>query len=190
MKIQIISGVSIYFFLIYSNYIVGSLGLSGNYSNPIFRMIEFSYGAIWASILLTNRKGQSTGGVERRLSVIISAGLIVVFITLILKNMAEIAKLYFSIPIISGLLYLALHARNEKLEKSKLLNVLGKISYHFFLTQLFLWKISAAILSILKRDSNIAKILISLFFCFAISILIYYLYDRPIQRIILSKVKK
>jgi peptidoglycan/LPS O-acetylase OafA/YrhL len=67
MKGKIISAGIVYFLLVYSNYIVGRFGISGNYSNPVFRMMEFSCGVILASILLIDRgEAAQAGGAEQK----------------------------------------------------------------------------------------------------------------------------
>ena len=191
IKAKIILGILIYFLLVYSNYyIVRRFGLESNYANPVFRVLEFSYGAVLASILLTSRKEERNGGVKQALSVVVCIGILGCFIILLFSNLRAIAIIYFPIPIISVLLYLSLNVRNEKLESNRILNILGKISYQFFLSQLFLWKVSAIVLSILKNHSNIARIIVSLICCLVMSLFIYYLYDRPIQKLIMRKFRE
>lgn len=189
IKIKIVSIVLIYFVLVYSNYIVVRFGLNGNYENPAFRMLEFSYGAMIGSVLLNNKKDMESRGGRWGFWSAIGAGTAGCIIILMKCGMAGVTKICLPIPVISVLLYLVLNIRNKKLEKSRVLSILGKISYQFFLAQLFLWKISAAILHVLKKDSNRARIIVSLLCCLIMSLFVYYFYDRPIQRVIMTKSK-
>lgn len=75
IKIKIVSIVLIYFVLVYSNYIVVRFGLNGNYENPAFRMLEFSYGAMIGSVLLNNKKDmESRGGADGAFGVQLAQG--------------------------------------------------------------------------------------------------------------------
>ena len=51
------------FILVYSDYLVLKFGMQGNYSNPIFRMIEFSCGVVLGAIWLPKEHRYVWGGV-------------------------------------------------------------------------------------------------------------------------------
>ncbi|RKJ02775.1 acyltransferase [bacterium D16-54] len=50
------------FILVYSDYLVLKFGMQGNYSNPIFRMIEFSCGVVLGAIWLPKEHRYVWGG--------------------------------------------------------------------------------------------------------------------------------
>lgn len=49
------------FVLVYSNYLVLRFGMEGNYSNPIFRMMEFSCGVVLGAIWLSKQRSRLGG---------------------------------------------------------------------------------------------------------------------------------
>ena len=92
---------------------------------------------------------------------------------------------YLATPVVLATLLVSSRFESPILEKSRVLSILSGMSYQFFLTQHFLWMISAWVLGrINMSDSNIAKIFISFVLCFVISFLVYRFYDKPIKNML------
>lgn len=64
-KMKIITLYMLYFILVYSDYVVMRFSMEGNYSNPLFRVLEFACGVLVAAICMEkdfNRKNVREGG--------------------------------------------------------------------------------------------------------------------------------
>lgn len=118
------------FILVYSDYLVLKFGMQGNYSNPIFRMIEFSCGVVLGAIWLPKEHRYVWGGG------IILPVFIIWFLFLITEikhnGLVSLFSPIITIPVICVIFILSLYIRNVRLENSKILNFLSYISYFFF----------------------------------------------------------
>ncbi len=188
-----------HFILIYSNTLIREFSLDGLYSNPIARAAEFMIGAAFAELIFRDSdKGASVGTQRKQKQTAGSIVLLIVLMTavsvaLAIINHAGIRNMvfgYLPIPAIMLALWLASYLRCGMLEKSRLLSVLSGMSYQFFLMQLFLWKLTTGVLSLIRLSGNAAKITVSLILCTAISFLVWRFYDKPVRGFLNKRLQK
>lgn len=203
----VLSIVIVHFLLMYSSIIIPMFSLSNLYSNPIARAAEFMIGVSFAEILFrknttdvkhaddkaeivrTGRKTSKIGGFLTTLGgheavyLIIILLIISAFLSLINREgIKAIAFGYMVTPVVLAVLLVSSRLHSPMLENNKILFMLSGMSYQFFLTQHFLWLISAGVLEIVNSsDNNVVKIVTSFVLCFVISFLVYRFYDKPIK---------
>ncbi len=160
-----------HFLLMYSNVIIPEFSLDGLYSNPIAR----------------------TANNDRYLVRMSSLGrpfCTIVLLVIISAVSAQVnhagRKLmvtgYLVIPAVLFILLAAGRLRSERMENSRLLLAMGKMSYQFFLTQLFLWNLTSRILWLIRLKGNTAQIVVSFTICILISFFVWRFFDRPVKR--------
>ncbi len=185
-----------HFLLMYSNVIIPEFSLDGLYSNPIARTAEFIIGVAFAEIVFrkkTVREDCAYTNNDRYLVRMSSLGrpfCTIVLLVIISAVSAQVnhagRKLmvtgYLVIPAVLFILLAAGRLRSERMENSRLLLAMGKMSYQFFLTQLFLWNLTSRILWLIRLKGNTAQIVVSFTICILISFFVWRFFDRPVKR--------
>lgn len=72
---------------------------------------------------------------------------------------------------------------NSSLKENAVLQYFGKISYAFFLVQYFAWPIGKIAIRAFGYDSNLFRIFLTFSFCVLVSILLYEIVQRPIEKL-------
>lgn len=173
------------------------------YSNPVYRGIEFalgvliSYSAYYISESTVFEKHQTiTSVVAAALSLL----LFIVFSSFLIngstvghgKLVLALSSL-FLYPFIMFTLCASFISRCTWLENNRVIKYLSGLVYYFFILQLFLWKISDAVIRGLHRlsgidlSSNVSKLTISFIICLLLSIMLFEFFDKPIKRFCFSR---
>lgn len=160
------------------------------YDNPFYRIVEFTCGLLIADINMRH-EGKNITLFQSRYAMLISTLCLVVGISLIRHYLHYRDYMMYNIialPCFAILLISLGKIKISVMEKSKVIGYFGKISYAFFLTQLFCWPVCTWIVNVIGYNSNGIRILISFAFCLITSILMYELIQKPIVKLI--KIKK
>ena len=154
------------------------------YENPFYRILEFTSGLIIADFNLSY-DGKIMNilrgwGMLIILMIILFVG---IFVIQYYTNISD----YMLFNVIAFpcfvLMLLPLGClRMPHLENSRWIRYLSKISYAFFLSQFFTWKIGYWMLRQIGYDCNWMRILISLICCIVVSILMYELIQKPVTK--------
>lgn len=162
------------------------------YSNPLARVIEFSMGIMLAEI------NETPKGYNRLLDALRHKHvswfmLVVLIIGVTLAIRIGIPKNYLlydfiAIPCFAAIM-LSLSFQRIVLP-SKTENVvlyLSKVSYPFFLVQIFLWPLCQYLLSVIGYDTNIFRILLSFVTCSILAVILYECIDKPVGAFLLRR---
>ena len=114
---------------------------------------------------------------------ILSIGIVTVnFIVLMLATYENIVKINNFAPIlICVILYFSIFINNHFLEKNVVLQYASKLTYEFYILQLFLWKPSSWVVNKLGLTTWKFKVMIPFVMLLLMSILVRELYEKPIQ---------
>lgn len=193
----------IIFLLIYLPVVGNYYSLGGVYSNPVFRCLEFalgvliSYSAYHISIAYDFEK-------HRNLTAIVASAMSLLLFAIFcnfLINESSVGHGRYIIslsslclyPFIMFTLWASFIARCSWFENNMVIKYLSSLVYYFFILQIFLWKISDAVISLIYRicsvdlTSNICKLSISFIICLLLSIIVFEFFDKPIKRFCFSK---
>lgn len=168
----------------YSEYLVSRYHLNTNYSNPWFRILEFSIGAIVCALML---KMPEKNALKCAMCGAVCVAVAAVVIYGLMHYSFGTTILRLSIPGVSVILMLS---RSIKWKGNKVISILSGMSYHFFLVQLILWDVSSKVLDVFGASGNKVKIAVSLVCCTVISFLMYMCFDKPIKKIAMKALMK
>lgn len=178
--------------VLYSPIIQHKLELADLYSNPFFRFLEFSIGAMLGNFTLRYRVyiGEKTNVIQG-LTLMISFFVLVGGITLAYRiGVPANYMLYnwLALPCFSVMVLLLGQLQMVRLQRSKILIYLSSISFTFFLSQVLpLWVISGKILELMNVDGNVFRIGLSFSICMIGAILIHELVEKPSARLLKNK---
>ena len=175
-----------FFVLLYSPIVVRVFNTSGIYSNPFFRILEFSIGVFLCSLMPAIKNNSFYNNLFTWKAVIIESVILFAGVTLaVMLNIAVgdymlyswVALPMFMLQLISmaGLTF------PERLNGSKVLSYFSEISYAFFFAQLFCWGAAGKIIEMIGYDNNTIRITVSLFICFAYAIVLHEVIEKPIK---------
>ncbi len=152
------------------------------YDNPFYRMLEFTSGLLVADINLTydNKllKVIRSWGVT-----VISIVALIVGVSLMYHYTMQSDYMRYNIIVLPCFVLLLFSLGKQKksfFENSKVLRYLGKISYAFFLVQMFAWMIGDWAIDVIGLDNNMIRIMITFTYCLLASIISYELVQKPI----------
>ncbi len=190
-KLKIIVAFITIFVLIYSNYVIAAFSLGSNYSNPMYRGLEFSFGvflgAIVPKIILPIKDK-----IKNLINLIVCALAVIVVLYYNYQPIIVVCRIALQdiifLPLLSIIMFTSYNIRCQTLEKSKMLAYMSKISYYFYLLQLFLWKVSATVLVNLGLSGNLHKICVSFVCCVILAVMNYEVFDKPIQKLLSKKI--
>lgn len=171
------------FILTYSPFIVEIFKLSNIYSNPFFRILEFTLGIILAKIYLS---------MGNRYKILFSWPVILLeFLGLILIVTYAVKRNFyinnypmyniFALPLFSLMIFSLSGLKCKWGEKSYLIKYLSSISYLFYLTQFFVWPI------VININDNLVRFIGALLLCLCMSIIFYELMEKPLKKLFLNK---
>lgn len=172
------------FVLLYAPFIVILFQVARIYSNPFFRLLEFSIGALLCSLI---RELGATKVFRQRLFVRWSP-LVACLVLVVGVTQAVVANFYpgnymiyswITLPLFSFLLVSLALGDFALLERSKTIQYLSGISYSFFLVQFFAWPIVKAIESNFGVITNSNKIIFSLGLCLVMATALYHGVEKP-----------
>lgn len=166
------------------------------YDNPFYRILEFSCGLLVADI---NMKSNSKLlHIIRTKWTLVSAILLLIFGVSLMRHYFQFGDymLYnvIVLPCFAIMLFSFGTIRMPILERSNVIGYLGKISYAFFLTQFFAWKVGRIFIGLIGYDHNWVRILVTFVYCVLASIFVYECVQKPIVKLVrrstLIKVKQ
>jgi peptidoglycan/LPS O-acetylase OafA/YrhL len=168
--------------------------LASIYSNPFFRFIEFCIGLLIAQL---NDEKKDTSLILSFLQE--SWVLVITFIVLVggvtLATFVKIPKDYMLYSWIAlpcfEVIFIKLGRIQSNCFENKSLLYCSKISYAFFMAQLFAWDILKWLFSVTEIPNiNILRILMSFVVCMGISVILYEFIQKPVKNIALIRYKK
>ena len=197
LKEKICLYVIITLILIYAPFAQHALALSSIYPNPLFRLLEFTLGILIYAIIVDEKfKYDSIISKLRSWPVIVLEFAVwITGVTLAIKLdlFDDDCMLYswINIPIYT-LMFISLSGRNisNSLEKVKVIPFSAKISYTFFLAQLFLWSPAKRLSELSGVDSNLTRLVISFVLCTMIAIFLNKAIELPCKKILMGKLQK
>ena len=178
------------FILLWSPFVVYRFQCGPIYSNPFFRLLEFTTGLALAN--LNNSEslaGCKTLNCLRAKPMPLIAGILMIAgISLAVSlNVAPGNFMLYNWIVLPcyGIMLLGLgHQRYRSIQDSQVLAFLGKISYAFFMAQFFVWDISNYALNYSGTDSNMLRITVSFITCSLLSLVFYYGIGKPAGRLL------
>lgn len=151
------------------------------YENPFYRIIEFTCGLIVADINISY-DGKIMTILRSWGILLLTAASLVVAIS-VLRYYAGITNYMLlnviALPCFLLMLFPLGYLSIPILEKSRIISYLSKISYAFFLSQFFVWKIGRWMVNLIGYDYNWIRVFLSLSCCVIISILMYEFIQKP-----------
>lgn len=160
--------------MIYIPYIDITFSTHDLYTNPIYRLIEFSSGVL----LAFNR-------CEKRLNTIYSILLAVSCILLITGiSMASANKYLIVAPCFATIIWCC---GNIQLNSHSAIRYMSSLAYAFFLAQFFVWNPLKFVIFKTGRFSNEVLIIISFIACVIISVAFYEIIDKKSQKYLKKK---
>ena len=189
LKSKYLLGGAIFVIMIVSPIVQRHFHLASIYDNPFFRILEFMEGIIVASM--------SYKDVEKKclsLKAIIWL-LIIVTILIVCVSIGDIyaprdymLANWVVLPCFFALLFILGNVFIPALQNSVVLYYCSKLSYAFYLSQLFVWTVSPIILwHILHVDNNFMRIVVSFFSCMVISVLLHECIEKPASKWLRNK---
>lgn len=168
--------------------------LASIYSNPFFRFVEFCIGLLIAQL----------NDEKRDVSLILSFlqkswVWIITFIVLVggvtLATFVRVPKDYMLYSWIAlpcfEVIFIRFGGMQNNCFENKTLFYCSKISYAFFMAQLFVWDILKWLFSVTEIPNiNILRILMSFVICMGISVILYEFIQKPVKNVVLNHYKK
>lgn len=184
-KIIIIAIIS--FILLYSPLMIWKMGISGIYSNPFFRVLEFSIGVLLASMKFDFDRNKFIQKLLYKWGSILAIGIIMTIgVSVLVKLKIAVGNYMFYSWVCLPCFILALiglgGVSSAKLEQNRILKYCCSISYVFFLAQLFSNRICKGIIAKTGITNNLLIIVLSWLVCIAIAIAFHEICEKPISR--------
>ncbi|WP_312103047.1 acyltransferase family protein [Pygmaiobacter massiliensis] len=167
------------FLLLYSPFIVATFQTYNIYSNPFFRLLEFTIGILLASLWLDIKDNRF---VKKYLfnwwTIAIENLLYIVGVTLAVKiNIGVNNYMLYSwigLPLFGAMLFSLSGVESRRLSNSKCLKFAGSLTYAFFLSQLYSNSISKKIIAYYGISNNFIKIFLGWSCCIIIALVLRY----------------
>lgn len=171
--------------LLYAPIVVLLWKLASIYTNPFFRILEFLAGILLASLVTEMEKSKILKLIFlNKGAIAIEFSAMIISITFLYeKNIFRDNYMMYSwicMPIFSAML---VALKWEKVEESKVVHYFSNLSYCFFLSQFFVWKI----INRLQIESNVLKMCFSLLVCIIISIVLHEWVEKPCGKLLMKK---
>lgn len=162
------------------------------YDNPFYRIVEFACGLLVADMNMEYD--------NKFILVLRSWGILICSITVLVVGVSLMRQyLHFEdymqynvvvLPCFISMLFSLGTLRFPILERTSAIGYLGKISYVFFLVQFFAWIVGRWVVDGIGYNHNWLRIVVSFTYCVLASILAYELVQKPITKIVKSKIEK
>ena len=162
--------------------------LASIYDNPFFRILEFLEGIIVASMSYKIHKKSIS--LKDIVWLLITFTILIVGVGIgdVIAPRDFMLANWIVLPCFSLLLYLLGNAYIPALQNSMILYYCSKLSYTFYLSQLFVWTVSPIILwHILHVDNNFMRIVVSLLSCVVISVFLHECVEKPASKWLRNK---
>lgn len=190
-KCRVLLMIGLSLLLLYFSFVVRWFSLSSLYSNPIFRSMEFCLGVIIGGVFDADSNRSSR---KRNIQAWLSLSLTFVVCLYLLYSDVRIWGFYsynfLRHPLLSVFMLSACMIRIKALERCKLLRYASTVTYEFFLIQLFVWKITAFVIDILKMPNrNISRMLVSFIIAVLLSCFLHEIYQKPLAKLFTKKWK-
>lgn len=169
--------------LSYFPYVADRFNTASIYTDPFFRLLEFSTGMLIAMINKSTSNGNS-----RLLKLIRTPVSLVISLVLLFVGVSRLSSnsLYYQwLPIVlfTPALFSAGHIKFSAASNNKVLLYLSSVSYAFFLGQILVWLPLRIITHHYSTFfSNIILILLSLSLCFILAVVLHELIEKPASR--------
>lgn len=171
--------------LLYAPIVVKHFGLKTIYSNPFFRLAEFSIGVFLAALKEKLDEKKAMRLLYNWPAFFVEFALLIAGVTFAMKRRYEVANYMMygqiALPIFILMTITLSGVRCAFLERSRLLKYACKISYVFFFAQFFTWPLTRLVLQALGRDGNKTKLVVSFTICLLIAIVLHELVERPVK---------
>lgn len=191
-KLRIFLMVLFIFILLWAPLVQLYFGLISIYSNPFFRLLEFTIGILLCSLRNLMKKHRITKYLISKMALAIECVILWFGVTLAVKiNIPKDYMLYswIALPMFI-LMIISLSEMHFKKNNYPIINYLCNISYVFFFAKFFTWKTTRFIISEINMNNNIIIVLISLAICLSITILIHELLEKPLTMYLNKKIMK
>lgn len=184
---KVVTSAIAVFLLLYSPLVVERFDLNNIYSNPFFRLLEFSLGVILAASIDELHKYKFIHKVfSSKLTVLLEVLVLVVSVTIAVKlNIGMHNYMLYNwicIPVFIMLIY-SLASIPIKGGRYKITGYLSSISYAFFFAQFFTWPIVKQLIQAGYVAGNFSKIAISFAICLLLSVGMHELVEKPVKRL-------
>lgn len=177
------------FILLYSSVVVWYFNLNSIYSNPFFRLVEFCIGMILFSFKEDIEKNKFCKILLNKYAIIIELLIFIISVSISVYLNIGVGNYmlynFISLPLFILMIISCSGVKFEGYRLNKVLEFLSGVSYMFFLSQLFIFDLTKNILVVIKKDTNLLRICISLFLCLLLSFVLH-----KFEVIIISKSKK
>lgn len=159
--------------LLYAPIVIWVFEISGIYSNPFFRMLEFIIGVIIASILAENKNNSFLSKILlNKIAIIIELIILIIGITMAYKLGISPGNYmlysWIALPIFCLMLPALAYTEWGFLDDSKIIRYMSKLSYAYFFAQFFVW----SMIKYMAIENNILRIICVNAFCFCIAVVL------------------
>ncbi len=178
------------FILLWSPFVVFRFQCGSIYSNPFFRLLEFTTGLALANL----NNSESLAGCKtlkclRAKPVSLIAGILMIAgISLAVSlNVAPGNFMLYDWIVLPGygIMLLGLgHQSYRSLQDSQVIPFLSRISYAFFMAQFFVWDIGDYALSYFGAESNLLRITAAFIICALLSLVFHFGIEKPVGRLL------
>ena len=181
--------------LLYSPFVQSYFNLQGIYSNPFFRVLEFSIGVL---VCQMNMKE------DNKCKIILFLRKPAICILTIITLLVGVSIAFYigipadfmlynwiALPCFISLLVSLGYLEFKRLQNSKTIQYLSALSFSIFLSQIIaVWYIIKYTMEYIGCESNIVKILSSAIICFTIANFFHYCVEIPSTKYLISKFLK
>ena len=176
------------FVLLYSPLPVGYFRMGEIYTNPFFRLLEFSIGALLCSLLPDIKRSARAHFLFSPWTFFVEYLLLIAGIKLILYRDITIGNITCWVALPMFMLQLVTLSGMELSAGTRLSRIGKALAYGselglaFFLAQFFVWKLTLRVLLYLGADSNLLRICVSFLLCLVIAVLLHELIEKPAKK--------
>ncbi len=190
VKIKLVLIAVSSFILILSPFVVHFFHLSSIYSNPFFRVLEFSIGVFAASLSLDVKEKKYVQKVLfNRITIILEFLFIIIFVSICAWKGISGNYMLFNIGTLIPFALIIFGLGNisyGRVLNNSIVRYLSSISYAFFLSQLFMPRIGKYIFNKFPCE-NLMRIFVLFLICVIISVLLHELIEKPIGKLLRKK---
>ncbi len=174
--------------LLHSPIVVDFFDISGIYSNPFFRISEFTIGSLLCSLMADLKGCKISKILFSWRAVIVEYGILIAGVTIALEiGIPRDYMLYSWVALPMFMLLIVSLAGlpfPNWVQNSRMIRYLCEISYAFFFGQYFTWETTLFIIGKIGVDTNILRIVIAFVSCFIFSVFLHEMIEKPITKFI------
>ena len=192
------------FMLVYIPFLSNYYSLGGNYSNPLFRILEFAFGMLCCACSINI--GRFALSVKNKTVLNLASVLVaIVFTFLLLKSLASpvvigsgkfviLLSALIEYPVFLIILCAFYICRSRVLEGNAVLHYCSGLIYYFFILQLILWNVTDLVFSFAEsaglnfiQKTNSGKLIVSFAICALLSVVMCEFIDKPVKNYCFKK---